>query len=133
MPNPVGRPTKYTPELVHEARLYITGYEEHGHMIPSIAGLSIVLNITRKTIYEWEKEDDKTEFCDILTKIMANQELVLTNKGLSGDFNSNITKLVLGKHGYHDKSDENVRLSGDPDNKCVIEFVHANNSTTGKT
>ena len=31
------------------------------------------------------------------------QRLVLLNKGLTGEFNSNITKLVLGKHGFHDK------------------------------
>ena len=30
--------------------------------------------------------------------------------GLKGDFNSTITKLVLGKHGYHDKQD--VGLTG---------------------
>jgi len=43
--------------------------------------------------------------------------------GLSGEFNSNIAKLALGKHGYHDKQDNT--LSG-PDGKPVtvaaIEF-----------
>ena len=27
-------------------------------------------------------------------------------KGLNNEFNSNITKLVLGKHGYHDRAQQ---------------------------
>ena len=30
---------------------------------------------------------------------------MLLNKGIRGEFNSNITTLVLGKHGYHKKVD----------------------------
>ena len=54
-------------------------------------------------MYAWEKEHK--EFSYILADIKAKQEKVLISKGLSGDFNSAITKLVLGKHGYHDKQD----------------------------
>jgi len=31
------------------------------------------------------------------------QEQILLKNGLNNKFNSNITKLVLGKHGYHDR------------------------------
>lgn len=115
MTNPVGRPTKYTPELVGHAREYITDYERHGHVIPSIAGLSIVLKVSRKVLYEWKEHPEKTEFSDILAEIITTQENVLINNGLKGEFNSNITKLVLGKHGYHDKKDhEHSGPSGGP-------------------
>ena len=36
---------------------------------------------------------------------MKKQEKDLINKGLTGDFNSTITKLILTKHGYSDKQD----------------------------
>lgn len=104
-----GRPTKYTDELIKKAKAYITDYAIYEDVIPSIAGLSSMLEISRSTLYKWEEE--KQEFSDILRGIKAEQEKILLNKGLSGDFNSAITKLVLGKHGYHDKQDLDV--SGD--------------------
>jgi len=103
-----GRPTKYTDELIEKAKSYITDYVKYEDVIPSIASLSLVLGVTRTTLYEWEKEHK--DFSYILADIKAEQEKVLISKGLSGEFNSNITKLVLGKHGYHDKQD--VGLTG---------------------
>lgn len=41
--------------------------------------------------------------CCILERIGATQEVVLLNGGLTGEMNSNIVKLVLGKHGYNEK------------------------------
>lgn len=111
MQNSIGRPTKYTPELLQQAHEYVTSYTNHGHVIPSIGGLSIVLKVMRSTLYEWAKHKNKKEFSDILGEIITTQELVLLNKGLNGDFNSNITKLVLGKHGYHEKRDENLNAT----------------------
>ena len=103
-----GRPTKYNDILVSKAKDYITSYVTYGDVIPSIAGLSSALEVSRSTLYEWEKQ--YTLFSDILRGIQEEQEKILLNMGLSGEFNSNITKLVLGKHGYHDKQD--VGLTG---------------------
>jgi len=103
-----GRPSKYTEELVHKAKQYIVSYETYGDVIPSIAGLASVLDVSRTLLYDWEKE--YPEFLYILEAIKREQQKVLLNKGLTGDFNSQITKLVLGKHGYHDKQD--VGLTG---------------------
>ena len=104
-----GRPTKYTDELVSKAKAYITDYAIYGDVIPSVAGLSSMLGIVRSTLYKWEEE--KQEFSDILRSIKHEQEKVLLNRGLIGDFNSAITKLVLGKHGYHDRQD--LDITGD--------------------
>ena len=98
-----GRPTKYTDELLKISQDYITNYAIYDDMIPSIASLSLVLHVDRTTLYEWAKVHE--EFSHILSEIKSEQEKVLISKGLSGDFNSAITKLVLGKHGYHDKQD----------------------------
>lgn len=98
-----GRPSDYSDEVCRKARLYLSSYEEQGDAIPSVAGLSVFLKIARSTIYEWAKDDGKSEFSDILQEILAKQETVLISKGLTGAFNATITKVILGKHGYSDK------------------------------
>lgn len=99
-----GRPSEYSEEIAKAAWEYVDEYEtKHGHAIPSIEGLAVVLKRARSTLYEWAKDPDK-EFSDILEAINDKQPLILINKGLRGDFNSAITKLALGKHGYSDKA-----------------------------
>lgn len=110
----LGRPTDYNEAILAKANEYLVNFEtEHKHAIPSIAGLAKVLGKNRDTLYQWAKEEDKKDFSDILRQIVSDQELVLINKGLQGDFNSNITKLVLGKHGYHEKKDTNIKAKID--------------------
>lgn len=122
---PAGRPTKYNKEILDKAKEYLLKYDEIGDKIPSVAGLSLYLDICRDTIYDWDGQDDKKEFSYILKQINATQHQVLINKGLSNDFNSAITKLVLGKHGYHEKQQQEI--SG-PEGKpiqtaSVINFI----------
>ena len=112
-----GRPTDYSPELVAKASEYLDKYEEQGDMIPSVVGLCKYIGRSRACIYRWAEQEDKKEFSDILDDINETQSRVLINKGLSGDFNSNITKLVLGKHGYHDKQDSTLSA---PDGSPVV-------------
>ena len=100
-----GRPTVYSEEILTKTRDYIVNYEKFDDAIPSIAGLAVVLGISRETIYDWASQEEKKEFSYILADILSNQERILINKGLKGEFNSNITKLVLGKHGYKDSAD----------------------------
>lgn len=131
---PAGRPTDYTPELIEKARSYLKEYEDEGDKIPSVVGLCKFLNRSRACVYRWAEEEGKEEFKDILENINELQSHVLINKGLSGEFNSNITKLVLGKHGYHDKQDQNV--GGQKDNpvemKWQVEVIDAKNADTKK-
>jgi hypothetical protein len=106
--NKGGRPTRYTPELLEKAATYIHKYMEDGSVIPSASGLALFLGINRSTLYEWSNNPEKQEFSDILSEIHFRQEQLLINNGLTGDFNSAITKLALGKHGYHDKVDSSL-------------------------
>ena len=107
--NVIGRPTSYSISVLKKARRYITEYEDVKDMIPSVVGLVKFIGVSRATINRWRNEKGKEDFRDILDEINETQAQVLINKGLSGDFNSNITKLVLGKHGYHDKQDTNIK------------------------
>ena len=108
---PAGRPTDYTREMVQLARNYLTDYAKQGDMIPSVVGVAKYINRSRTCIYRWAGDENKKEFSDILENINEEQQQVLINKGLSSEFNSNITKLVLGKHGYHDKQDVDTKGS----------------------
>jgi hypothetical protein len=105
-----GRPTKYSDEVLGTAVDYLYRYDEepYNDVFPSVVGLACVLKISKSTLYDWASQDEKEEFSDILVQINQSQERVLLSKGLTGDFNSAITKLVLGKHGYHDKQDTEI-------------------------
>ena len=102
----MGRPTKYGQEIVTKARHYLDNHGQYGHKIPSTAGLALVLGLSRETLRLWSKDEDKKEFLGILEAINQKQECVLLDNGLDGTFNSTITKLVLGKHGYHDRAQQ---------------------------
>lgn len=117
----MARPTKYTPELLEKARDYIENHLEYGDLVPSHAGLACELNITRGTLYEWQKNPEKKEFSDILDQCNRKQERMLLSGGLSGDMNSQITKLMLGKHGYSEKNQTEV--SGPDGGAIKTEWV----------
>jgi len=107
-----GRPTDYSDEICCKSRQYLRSFEDYGDAIPSVAGLAVFLKVARSTIYEWAKDEEKQEFSDIIQEILATQEKILLSKGLSGDFNATITKVILGKHGYTDKVEQEVKGEG---------------------
>lgn len=101
-----GRPSEYTDEKVALARMYLEGgWEEQGDAVPQIAGLALAMGITRETARVWSKDEEKQEFSVIFTRVQAIQERKLINRGLSGEFNPAITKMMLTKHGYSDKQE----------------------------
>jgi len=98
--------SKYTPELLVAAQLYADCYETiYGEVVPSFAGLAVVLKVRKATLNTWKNDKTKREILEIFDQIENKQEVLLLNKGLIGKFNSSISKLILGKHGYHDKQD----------------------------
>ena len=99
---PMGRPTKYTKQLLKAAWEYLDNYEEAGDLVPSVVGLAISLGITKSTCYVWAEEAGKEEFSDILTRVSDLQEQKLMRGGLSGEYNPAITKMMMTKHGYSD-------------------------------
>lgn len=79
--------------------------------LPTMGGLAVFLGVSRGLIYEWEKT--YPEFLRVLEQMRAEQEDRLLNNGLSGDYNSTISKLVLSKHGYREGF-EHGGLDGGP-------------------
>ena len=95
------RPKTLTSEVKAKALNYINNFKSYGDAVPSLVGLCRVINRSRHTLYNWAGDD--SEFLDILEAINENQELVMLNKSLTGEYNATIAKLLLGKHGYTDK------------------------------
>ena len=104
---PVGRPTKYTPELLAAAHAYAEGgWVEAGEAVPSIFSLALAIGIRRSTCYAWARDPDKAGFSDILERVAAKQEIELINRGLVGEFSASLAKMMLTKHGYSDKIEQ---------------------------
>ena len=115
----MARPTKYKPEMLERIEDYLENFKEHGEVIPTIAGLTLVLNVCEDTLYEWKKHEDKKEFSELLDKIKKKQETILVSKGLVGDFNPTIAKLILHKHNYSEKQE----VAQKTDSKIEISWL----------
>lgn len=119
--NKGGRPKIYSKKIIVKIRVYLNSCkdediqkvkqenEEKGYVmyenklkvnLPTIEGLAVFLHISRETIYAWSK--DHKEFSDIIDELRQMQATALITNGLSGNYNSTIAKLILGKHGYRD-------------------------------
>ena len=118
----VGRPTILNDALKAKAKEYLFKYEDQGDVIPSAAGLACWLGIAKSSVYKFGEQDQ--EFSDTLCAIQAKQEVVTLNRGITGDFNSTIAKLVLANHGYSDKiQQDNVSSDGSMSPPTRIEIV----------
>lgn len=97
-----GRPTKYTPEVQAQSDAYANGvYIERGDGVPSVAGLACYLGINRATLQRWR--DKHPKFRGTLELIEHEQHRVALGKGITGEYNSTICKLVLANHGYSER------------------------------
>ena len=117
MKNPGGRPTKLTQAVIAKAQKYVDGGYLKDELVPTVAGLADYINIRKSTIYEWAKENEM--FSDFLETVMRKQEKGLLKGGMTGDYNSTITKLMLTKHGYSDKVE--TELSGPGGGALITE------------
>lgn len=108
---PGGRPSKYSEELIEKAPGYLDTWDKDGSVIPTQAGLALHCGISLACLKQWANDPDKKEFIAILDKVELIQQNLLLNKGISGEFNSNITKLVLGKHGFKEKTENENKHS----------------------
>lgn len=118
-----GRPTDYSPTFIAKVDEYLEEckddeeefWKTRGEKsdsydrilkvnLPSIEGFSLYLGVNRSSIYEWEKL--YPEFSNTLDKIRVEQQRRLVDKGLSGEYNSTIAKLILSSnHGMRERTD----------------------------
>lgn len=114
----VGRPSKYNNQILLKTREYIDNYKEIKEAVPTIAGLANYLKTSKDILYDWSKQKDKEQFSYLLNELLQKQEQLLCTYGLISKFNPTITKLMLSKHGYHDRP-ENIS----EDEKEIIVII----------
>lgn len=79
--------------------------------LPTIEGFARFIDVAVSTLYLWKEE--YSDFSEALEKIMVEQRERLINKGVSGEYNSTIAKLILSaNHGMRDSTD--VTTGGKP-------------------
>ncbi|HFE3208153.1 DNA-packaging protein [Providencia rettgeri] len=105
----MGRPSKFAESLVKAKEYLMGGYETVGDVVPSVAGLACYLGVSRSTVKQYAKENE--DFSATLEAIKTLQENRLINKGLIGEFNPTITKLMLANHGYSEKQEVDHKSS----------------------
>jgi len=110
MKNLGGRPKELNDAVIAKAEEYVNGGYEADELVPTIVGLALYIDKRRQTIYEWAKENPK--FSDIVGKVLEKQERGLLKGGLQGDYNASISKLMLTKHGYSDKVENEISGPG---------------------
>jgi len=118
-----GRPTKYGADMQDKADRYLDEYQEFGDAIPSAVGLAIFIGVNKSTLYEWAKIHPALS--DTLMAVNTAQERSAMNNGITGVFNSMITKLVLANHGYSDKQAIDLSSADGSMTPSRIEIVAA--------
>lgn len=102
-----GRKSLLTEEVIEKARNYLLyDFQNVGDTVTSAVGLAQYLGVVKSTVYYWAAGDGELNqaFSDILVACVEKQEKMLLSGGLTGVYNSNITKLMLGKHGYNERA-----------------------------
>lgn len=121
-----GRPLEYNfdelkPKIEQYLESCVDVYNEdtkrYDVKLPTIEGLSLALDIAKVTVFDWE--DKYPEFSYFIDKLRAKQAEKLLNKGLSGDYNPTISKVLLTKHGYR----EGIENTGKDGERLIPEVV----------
>lgn len=102
----VGRPTEYNDEILKKSQEYIKSRKDDGKEVklPTLEGLALYLDVSRKSLYNWAEKH--SEFLHTLGIIERKQKEKLIAKGLSGDYNSTIAKLMLSSnHGMKERTE----------------------------
>lgn len=99
---------RYTGDKLKRAKEYLKTYSQGEEAIPTKAGLARYLKVSKEAVEKWCEDEDKLDFAKLIDAIEAEAEKTLVTKGLTGQMNATVSKLVLGQHGYSDKQDSNV-------------------------
>lgn len=119
----MAKPTRYTPELLAKAEEYINTWESLGDPVPMLCGLAVHCGIVKETVSRWRKEEGKEAFNQLCARVEAEQERVLLQKGLTRQHDNSLTKLMLMRHGYSDRIEQDVKSSDGSMSPTKIEIV----------
>lgn len=110
-----GRPSKLTPELIKKAWEYLNNTTSiavnAGGLLPTKERLALTLGVSRQTLDNWaEKSPD---FLDIYNSLDVMQADMLVQNGLVGRYTPAITAIMLSRHNYVRKTEEDITSGGE--------------------
>jgi hypothetical protein len=90
-----GRPTEYKSEYVDLLKKYLEEAVPLNMKIPSVEGFALLLDVGKKTLYRWGKQNK--EFRHALGRLKMTQKEHLVETGIFGgkEINANIIALML--------------------------------------
>jgi hypothetical protein len=126
MPNPVGRPSDYTPEVINKINEYLEFAIPENQELPTVEGIALKLGINRDTVYEWAKVHP--EFSDTLEELKLRQKEILIEIGIFGgkEINATIVQLLLKvNHDMIETNKTDITSGGKP--IPILSDVHSHN------
>lgn len=147
----MGRPTEYKKEYIDKVDEYLESCTDEEYdwtksqgdkteswehrikvKLPTIDGFAKFINVPRRCLYDWREKNE--DFSHSLDKIVAEQQERLLSKGLSGDYNPAIAKLILSaNHGMREKSDIDLNNPDGNLKTIIINKYGSNDKSTAKT
>ena len=107
---------KYSPKVIKQAQEYLSQWndlyetfteevidrnlgvislnKERAKSIPSKVGLARHLNVSRRSIYDWEKHQ---RFSDVLEQLQQIQEIYLIHHGLTKGYSTKFAEFICDK------------------------------------
>lgn len=126
----MARPAKLTPELLIQAAEYVEHFSEEpfNDVIPMAEGMALHVGVARETLHAWSRgevpegcEHLGDQFSHIFDRMMGKQAKTIINGSLNNVYNSTISKLMLTKHGYSDKTQQ--ELTGANGGELTVQIV----------
>ena len=106
-----GRPTKYRDEMPRRVLDYIDRCDKAG-TLPTIAELSLEIDVSKETINVWRKEPEKVLFSEALKRLESKQEHFCISKMVNKDsFSPGQVFLLKCKHGYREEKPDNITVN----------------------
>jgi reverse gyrase len=141
---PAGRPSSYDPAICKKVDEYLemkkdeyqailkarnteSGHEAYDQILkvdlPMVEDFAVYVGVPLSTLYHWR--ETHPEFLEALGRIAEEQKKRLLNKGLSGEYNSTIAKLILSaNHGMSEKTiNTNIEVKADNKEEKAREFL----------
>lgn len=102
-----GRPTTWDDSYIDGIYEYIEGWQVYDDAIPTVERAAKHIGCKLSSIYDQAKQNK--ELSEALGEIKLVQKLVLLNASLTGEFNSNIAKLIFSAN--HQLSEKTISES----------------------
>lgn len=119
---PAGRPTKYEGEatLKKTEEFLKGGFATLMNVIPTIEGLAEYLGVACSTVELWATKYE--DFSGALERIKKKQKDIIINRGLDGEFNPTIAKLILSAN--HDVRETQVNINQNTEVPRIVDDVN---------